>query len=72
MKERQGHALSGKLDSMASNFSYRTSRYIALAIAFSCPLSLTATEVVVATVNNRQMIEMQKLTPEFERANSET
>ena len=71
MKERQGHALSGKLDSMASNFSYRTSRYIALAIAFSCPLSLTATEVVVATVNNRQMIEMQKLTPEFERANAD-
>jgi sorbitol/mannitol transport system substrate-binding protein len=28
-----------------------------------------ATDLVIATVNNRQMIEMQKLTPEFEKAN---
>jgi sorbitol/mannitol transport system substrate-binding protein len=43
-------------------------------IAIICgmlPLGTTfaATELVIATVNNRQMIEMQKLTPIFEKAN---
>lgn len=31
--------------------------------------ALAATEIVVATVNNEHMIEMQRLTPHFERAN---
>lgn len=31
--------------------------------------ALANTEIVIATVNNRQMIEMQKLTPVFEKAN---
>ncbi len=34
----------------------------------SAPLR-AATELTIATVNNRQMIEMQKLTPQFEKAN---
>jgi sorbitol/mannitol transport system substrate-binding protein len=43
-------------------------------IALACSLlpfgaSFAATEIVIATVNNRQMIEMQKLTPVFEKAN---
>jgi len=32
-------------------------------------VALADTELVIATVNNRQMIEMQKLTPVFEKAN---
>jgi len=47
-----------------------------LSLALSLALSLgvtaaayAATEIVVATVNNGHMIEMQKLTPHFERAN---
>lgn len=43
-------------------------------IALACGLlpfgaALANTEIVIATVNNRQMIEMQKLTPVFEKAN---
>lgn len=43
-------------------------------IALACGLlpfgaALANTELVIATVNNRQMIEMQKLTPAFEKAN---
>lgn len=43
-------------------------------IALACGLLpfgavLANTELVIATVNNRQMIEMQKLTPVFEKAN---
>jgi sorbitol/mannitol transport system substrate-binding protein len=43
-------------------------------IALACGLlpftaALANTELVIATVNNRQMIEMQKLTPVFEKAN---
>jgi sorbitol/mannitol transport system substrate-binding protein len=37
----------------------------------SCGAAQAATEIVIATVNNRQMIEMQKLTPVFEKANPE-
>ena len=33
------------------------------------PPAASAIEIVVATVNNGHMIEMQKLTPEFEKAN---
>lgn len=43
-----------------------------LVLAFGClltGLAHSATELVVATVNNRQMIEMQKHTPVFEQAN---
>jgi sorbitol/mannitol transport system substrate-binding protein len=43
-----------------------------LALALSLGLTTTAyaaTEIVVATVNNGHMIEMQKLTPHFEKAN---
>jgi sorbitol/mannitol transport system substrate-binding protein len=43
-----------------------------LALAFGLALagaSHAATELVIATVNNGHMIEMQKLTPEFEKAN---
>jgi sorbitol/mannitol transport system substrate-binding protein len=36
---------------------------------FLCSLASAETELVIATVNNRQMIEMQKRTPEFEKAN---
>lgn len=43
-------------------------------IALACGLlpfgaAMAADELVIATVNNRQMIEMQKLTPAFEKAN---
>ncbi len=37
--------------------------------AFGAGAAQAATELVVATVNNRQMIVMQKLTPVFEKAN---
>ena len=36
---------------------------------FAAGAAHAATELVIATVNNRQMIEMQKLTPVFEKAN---
>jgi sorbitol/mannitol transport system substrate-binding protein len=39
-----------------------------LSIAMA-PSAFAATEIVVATVNNGHMIEMQKLTPHFEKAN---
>src|SRR6187402_143223 len=43
-------------------------------LALACGLALcgaaaSATDLVIATVNNGHMIEMQKLTPEFEKAN---
>src|SRR3954471_7403235 len=41
---------------------------MAMAMALS-PGAFAATEIVVATVNNGHMIEMQKLTPQFEKAN---
>ena len=46
-------------------------RSLAAAIAFAAALvtSAVAGEITIATVNNGHMIEMQKLTPEFERAN---
>jgi sorbitol/mannitol transport system substrate-binding protein len=39
--------------------------------SFGSGTAFAATELVVATVNNRQMLEMQKLTPAFEKANPE-
>ncbi|WP_375574435.1 ABC transporter substrate-binding protein [Paracidovorax oryzae] len=41
---------------------------LALAVAGAAGLSQAATELVIATVNNGHMIEMQKLTPFFEKA----
>ena len=48
-------------------------RKSALAIAMSATTALSAWagELTIATVNNGHMIEMQKLTPEFEKANPE-
>ncbi len=40
-----------------------------IAVCFATGSAYADTELVIATVNNRQMIEMQKLTPEFEKAN---
>ena len=40
-----------------------------LAACFATGAAHAQTELVIATVNNRQMIEMQKLTPVFEKAN---
>ena len=42
---------------------------VTLAIAGAGLAAHAATELVVATVNNGHMIEMQKLTPFFEKAN---
>ena len=42
---------------------------LALAFAISGLSAQAATELVIATVNNGHMIEMQKLTPHFEKAN---
>ena len=42
---------------------------LSLALAHTQALAQASTEIVVATVNNGHMIEMQKLTPHFERAN---
>ena len=42
---------------------------IALAAAMACGAAQAATELVVATVNNGHMIEMQKLSKNFEAAN---
>ena len=42
---------------------------IALAAALACGAAQAATELVVATVNNGHMIEMQKLSKNFEAAN---
>ncbi len=47
----------------------RTGLAIALAIAAGSLSAQAPTELVIATVNNGHMIEMQKLTPEFEKAN---
>lgn len=41
---------------------------LAVTLALSGTAALAATEIVVATVNNGHMIEMQKLTPFFEKA----
>lgn len=41
---------------------------LALAVAGAAGVSHAATELVIATVNNGHMIEMQKLTPFFEKA----
>ena len=45
----------------------RTSLTSAAALAMACA-GASATDLVIATVNNGHMIEMQKLTPEFEKA----
>lgn len=42
---------------------------LALALTATTALSAWAGELTIATVNNGHMIEMQKLTPEFEKAN---
>ncbi|MET3374546.1 ABC-type glycerol-3-phosphate transport system substrate-binding protein, partial [Variovorax boronicumulans] len=42
---------------------------LALALIGTGLVSHAATELVIATVNNGHMIEMQKLTPFFEKAN---
>ena len=42
---------------------------LVLALIGSGVVSQAATELVIATVNNGHMIEMQKLTPFFEKAN---
>ncbi len=47
----------------------RTGLALALALAAGGLLAQAPTELVIATVNNGHMIEMQKLTPEFEKAN---
>src|SRR3954470_13469585 len=46
----------------------KTKLALALSLA-ACGGAFAATEIVVATVNNGHMIEMQKLTPQFEKAN---
>ena len=46
----------------------KTPLALSLSLAFATG-ALAATEIVVATVNNGHMIEMQKLTPHFEKAN---
>lgn len=45
----------------------KTDQYIISSLLLLSPTSVLATEVNIATVNNSHMIEMQKLTPEFER-----
>lgn len=42
---------------------------LGLAVGLASTTALTAGELTIATVNNGHMIEMQKLTPEFEKAN---
>ena len=42
---------------------------LGLAVGLACAAPLAAGELTIATVNNGHMIEMQKLTPEFEAAN---
>lgn len=42
---------------------------LGLAVGLAGTTALTAGELTIATVNNGHMIEMQKLTPEFEKAN---
>ena len=44
---------------------------LALAVIGAAGASQAATELVIATVNNGHMIEMQKLTPFFEKANQD-
>jgi len=46
----------------------KTPLALTLALALSTG-AFAATEIVIATVNNGHMIEMQKLTPQFEKAN---
>ena len=42
---------------------------LALALSATTVLSAWAGDLTIATVNNGHMVEMQKLTPEFEKAN---
>ena len=42
---------------------------LAVSLGVTAPLAANATDIVVATVNNGHMIEMQKLTKFFEQAN---
>ena len=44
----------------------KTSLTLIFGLGFACAAS--ATDLVIATVNNGHMIEMQKLTPQFEKA----
>ena len=46
----------------------QTLRFAALAVTFMFGSTAMAGELTIATVNNGHMIEMQKLTPEFEKA----
>lgn len=46
----------------------KTPLALSLSVAFATG-ALAASEIVIATVNNGHMIEMQKLTPHFEKAN---
>lgn len=45
------------------------SKALALTLSTTAVSAYSATEITIATVNNGHMIEMQKLTPEFEKAN---
>ena len=47
----------------------RFARTVLMATLATAGLAVQAQELVIATVNNGHMIEMQKLTPEFEKAN---
>ena len=42
---------------------------LALAFGLLSGMAYSATDLVIATVNNRQMVEMQKLSKFFEQAN---
>ena len=42
---------------------------VSITAAMTAASAFSATQITVATVNNGHMIEMQKLTPEFEKAN---
>ena len=42
---------------------------VSITAAMSAASSFAETQITVATVNNGHMIEMQKLTPQFEKAN---
>lgn len=75
MVQGQGRRRSGWIASVLASRGGRTAVpgwrtvWAALLVAGLVPAARATTEIVVATVNNDHMIEMERLTPHFEREN---
>jgi len=55
--------------SLSLEYMMYYTKLLASLVGSALAVSVSATDLVIATVNNGHMIEMQKLTPFFEKAN---